>query len=101
MVTPQEARDMRAAIEREDELDAISQRTQHDNNVNSALSSWYNTLNIRIDASTTRTKALDVFEQIRSLLTTETDIFRLIILRQKLAEANEKYKKVKKVNPHS
>ena len=62
---------------------------------------WYNTLGIDIQGALTRDEALANYRQIESLLETETDNFRLFILRGKLDEANEKYKQVKAVNPNS
>lgn len=62
---------------------------------------WFDTLGINIQVSTTRTKALEIHDEIKQLLETETDKFRQRIISQKLFEANEKYIAVKKVNPNS
>jgi len=100
VVTESEAREMKTAMEdfqtRDNQLTQAQARADL-----STATDWFNTLGIRIQAATTRTQALDNFYQIESLLKTETNRFRITILRQKLDEANEKYKQVKKVNPVS
>ena len=98
--TPPQARAMRDAIELENQKDAQQRQDQHNVDIGIATA-WFNTQGININAATTRTQALDNFNQINSLLQSETDAFRLAILRKKLKEANEKYKAVKKVNPNS
>lgn len=96
MVTQQEAKDMRDAIRLLEQTE--SQQAQAQQQADLAIAqAWFNSLGINIQAATTRTQALDNFNQIESLLQTETDRFRLFILREKLAEANEKFKE-RKVN---
>ena len=100
MVTEQEARDMKTAIETFQVKDRQTEKTQFDADKATTLT-WFNGLRIDIQGATTRTQALANFTQIESLLKTETDRFRLFILREKLDEANEKYKQIKAVNPSS
>ena len=59
---------------------------------------WYDSLGIDIQGATTRTQASDNYSQIDTLLQTETDRFRLLVLRQRLAEANERYREIKRLN---
>ena len=100
MVTEQEARDMKTAIDAFQVKDRRDEQIQFDADKAVALT-WFNGLGIDIQGATTRTQALANFTQIESLLKTETDRFRLFILRGKLDEANEKYKQIKAVNPNS
>jgi len=71
-------------------LEQQTVKTQFDADIQVALD-WFNTLGISIQTATTRTEALDNFNQIETLLQTETDSFRLTVLRKKLQEANEKF----------
>ena len=98
MITETEAREIQAAIEAFQVKDAQTIQAQQRADLGIATA-WFNTLGINVQAATTRTQALTNFNQIESLLKTETDRFRLFILRNKLAEANERYKDVKRVNP--
>ena len=54
---------------------------------------WWDT--VKPNVIVTRQDAKDVFDFIKNLLTTETDVPRLRILRGKLKEANEKLKDLK------
>lgn len=93
MVTEQEARDMKAAIEAFEKKDADAQRAIHDAEMLKAQT-WYDSIKPKVP--TTRDEALTAYKTIKSLTETETDNFRLRILRQKLEEANEKFKELKK-----
>ncbi len=100
MVTEQEAKDMRTALNLLAQNEAQAAQVQQQADLAIALS-WFNTLGINIQTATTRTKAQENHDEIEQLLQNETDVFRLSVLRTKLAEANEKVKAVKKVNPNS
>lgn len=93
--TEQEAIDMENATRLLQQKRQQQFQAQHETDLAIALA-WFNTLGINIQASTTRTKALNNFNQIKSILQTETDVFRLTILRNKIEEANEKYKEIKR-----
>lgn len=98
MVSLQEAEEMRDAIRQLEQIE--NQQTQAQNQANRGVAlSWFNTQGINIQSATTRLQALGNFNQIKSLIQTETDTFRLTILKIKLLDANEKYKQVKKANP--
>ena len=94
MVTQQEAKEMRDAIKLLEQTETQQAQAQEDSKIQIALA-WFNSLNITIP--TTRNQALDNFNEIKQLLETETDVYRLAVLRKKLIEANEKYKEVKKL----
>jgi len=100
VVTPKQAREMKDAIRQLEDTENQQAQAQNQALIGQALS-WFNTQGINIPAATTRTKALDIFQQIQALLQTETDKNRLRILREKINEANDKYKEVKRANPHS
>lgn len=55
---------------------------------------WYNT--IKRQTPTTRQEALDDFNYIKSLLESETHPIRLDVLREKIIQANEKFKEIKR-----
>ena len=96
VVTEPQAREIQAAIEAFLEKDAQIIEAQHQADSAIALA-WFNTLGINIQVATTRTQALDNFNQIKLLLQTETDSFRLAVLRKKLEEANERYREIKRI----
>jgi len=100
VVTEAQAREMQAAIDAFQAKDGQIRRDQNQTDLALALA-WYNQQGIQIPNATTRTQALQNFNDIKALMQTETDSFRLGILRQKVQEANEKYKAVKKVSPNS
>ena len=100
MPTEQEARDMKTAITGFEKADALVKKTLFNDNKIIAQT-WFDTLGIDIQGATTRRQALSNFTQIESLLKTETDRFRLFMLREKLDEANKKIQKVKELNPNS
>ena len=94
MVTEQEARDMDAAMIAFRNKDDQVLRDQF--NADKAIATtWWNGLGIDIQGALTRDEALANYRTIESLLQTETDRFRLLVLREKLAEANEKFKERK------
>ncbi len=95
MVTEQEARDMKSAIEAFQNKDTQSLKTQLVADKATALT-WFNGLRIDIQGALTRDEALTNYRTIESLLKTETDRFRLFVLHGKLDEANEKYKELKR-----
>ncbi len=100
MVTEQEARDMKTAITEFEKADALVKKTLfNDNKV--IAEKWFDNLRIDIQGANTRRHALANFTQIESLLKTETDRFRLFVLREKLYEANKKYRTIKELNPNS
>lgn len=80
--TEQEARDMLAAINAFQVKDNQVLKVQHDANIQTVLT-WWNTLGINIQASTTRTQAKIIHTQIESLLQIETDRFRRPLLEKK------------------
>jgi len=94
MVTEQEARDMNIAITAFQNTDKAADEAQHNQNIRTA-ETWFNTLGINIPAATTRDQALTNFRSIQAEQTIQTDRFRLIVLRSKLNEANEKFKTIK------
>jgi len=94
MVTEQDARDMVMAINDFQSKDGQTAKTQFDADKAIALT-WFNSLGINIQGALTRDEALANFRTIESLLQTETERFRLIVLREKLDEANEKFKERK------
>lgn len=93
MVTRQEAIDMRLALEELAQFEQQQAQTQFDVDLQVALD-WWDTVKPAIP--TTRQEALDAYRFIEDLLKTETDRFRLIVLRKKLEEANEKFKERKR-----
>jgi len=95
MVTEQEARDMDAAIIAFHDKDTQTQRTQFDAD-KAIAETWWNTLGIDIQGALTRDEAIDNYRQIESLLQTETDRFRLVVLKEKLVEADEKFRERKR-----
>ena len=95
VVTPEEAREMRDAIVALEQQEAQTAQAQRQVDIATATA-WFNTLGINIQGAQNRGDALNNFDQIKSRLDTETDNFRLIILREKLTEANEKFKKRKR-----
>jgi len=98
MVTEQEARDMKIAIDSFQSSDEAARQAQQQADLTRA-EQWFNTLGIDIQAATTRRQALKNYNDIEILISTETDRFRLSVLRTKLKEANEKYKEVKRLSP--
>ena len=56
---------------------------------------WYDSQKIDISKAATRTEALDNFHLIEQMLRTEADNYKASILRQKLDEANKKFKERK------
>lgn len=95
MTTEQEARDMVTAIQAFQSKDSQTAKTQFDADKVVAVT-WFNSLGIDIQGALTRAEALTNYQQIESLLKTETESFRLLVLREKLSEANEKFKERKK-----
>ena len=93
MVTQQEARDMWAAIRQFQEMDSDAADAARQILRDAALVWWDG---IKPAVPTTRDEALAVFQFIENLLTTETDLVRLELLRKKLREANEKYRDIKR-----
>ena len=90
--TEQEARDMIAAINLAGQKDAQQAQALFNANKQTALN-WWDTVKPAIP--TTRQQALDAYNYIKNLLITQTDEFRKIILREKLEQANEKFKEIK------
>jgi len=93
MVTEQEAKDMREAIRLLEQTESQQVKVQRDINIQTALD-WWDT--IKPDIPTTRQEALTVHSFIKGLLETETDQYKLTILRKKLEEANEKFQEIKR-----
>jgi len=95
MVTEQDAIDMEEAMRLLEQKREQQVQTQYNADI-AIVEAWFNTLGINIQTATNRTQALDNFNQIKSLLETETDTFRIGMLRRKLEEANEKFKERKR-----
>ena len=93
MVTQQEAKEMRDAIKQLEESERQQTQTQNDAKIQIARD-WYNT--VEKPTPTTRQEALYIFNFIKSLIEIETDRDRLRLLKNKLDEANEKYKEIKR-----
>ena len=98
MTTETEAREIETAINAFHDKDAQTEKTRINALTATALI-WYNALGINIQQATTRRQALSNYTKIEALTLTETERFRLHILRTKLIEANDKYKAVKRLNP--
>jgi len=92
MVTEQEARDMAQAILDFQDLDSAAARSRFNADIATA-EAWFQT--IAPPVPTNRDEALANFNFINGKSRTETDQFRLIVLRQKLNEANEDFKRLK------
>ena len=93
MVSQQEAREMREAIRLVEQTEGQVAQAKFNADLGVAQA-WYNT--VERPEPTTRQQALDKFNHIKSLLETETDNFRLGVLRIELKKANEKYREVKR-----
>jgi len=92
MTTQQEAKDMRDAIRQLEQTE--EQQTRDQLGANMAIAeTWWNTVKPAIP--TTRLEALAAYQLIDGLLQTETDQFRIAVLKQKLKLANEEYKERK------
>jgi len=92
-VSENQAKEMRDAIKLLEQKEA--QIIQDANDAKYAVAvSWYDS--IEPATPTTRAEALTVFQFVEGKLKTETDSFRLALLRQKLKLANDKYKEIKK-----
>jgi len=94
MTTQQEARDMRDALKLLEESETRQRFDARQILINDALI-WWN-MN-KPPMPTTRQAALDAFNFIKQLLETETDRFRLALLREKLDQANNKFKEIKRI----
>jgi len=95
LVTRQEAKDMRDEIRLLEEFE--SQQLQNKLNADMAIAlAWFNNLGINIQTAQTRDQALANFNQIETMLQSETNNLRLKVLRNKLKEADEKYKERKR-----
>lgn len=95
VVTEPQAREMQTAIEDFQAKDSQVIEAQNQADLGIALA-WFNTQGINIQAAVNRNQALDNFNQIKLLLQTETDPIRKGVLREKLQEANEKFKERKR-----
>lgn len=100
VVTEDQAEEMRDAILLLEENEAKQNEIQHKSGIIGATS-WFNTLGINIQGAQDRTAALDNFDQIKSLFETERnkqlkDGFKIIVLNDRLNEANEKFKEIKR-----
>jgi len=95
MVTEQEARDMNTAILLFQAVDATADRAQFDADKAVAVT-WFGTLGIDVVGATTRTQAIRNYNDIEIQIGTQTDKFRLLVLREKLYETNEKFKEIKR-----
>jgi len=93
MVTVQEAKDMRDALRLLEQTESQQAKIINDVNIQTALD-WWNI--IKPVTPTTRQEALAVHNFIKGLLETETDQFRLGILRKKLEESNKKFQEIKR-----
>jgi len=95
-VTRVQAKEMRDAIKELEGFELQQADIKYQADLAVAIA-WWNS--VKPVTPTTRTQALTAFNAIEQLLTTETDTFRLIVLRRELRKANQKYKDVKRVNP--
>jgi len=94
LVSQQEAKDMRDAIKRLEQIEG--QQARDANNILIAQAkAWYNT--VKPSPPTNRDEALLAFQFIKVLMETETDHIKIGLLRRMLKEANEKYKEVKRL----
>jgi len=86
--TEQDAIDMRDAMNLLQQKEQQQVQALYDTNIQIALT-WWNT--VKPTTPTTRDEAKDAFDFIEQLLKTETDRYRLIVLRKKLEEANQEF----------
>ena len=93
MTTEQEARDMRDALKLLEQKEAQQQQLINQAKIQVAID-WWNTVKPSIPL--TRDEALTAYRFIEELLNSETDEFRLQLLRNKLQLANEKFKERKR-----
>jgi len=107
MVTQQEARDMWAAIQQFQVADSAQVQVEHDAKV-AVAEAWWDT--IKPAVPNTRDEALAAFRFIEAEIITQTNNFenetdrvqkevfqfRIVLLRNKLQLANEKYKERKR-----
>ena len=93
MITRQEAKEMRDALNELDDFE--TQQAQDAAGARRTIAeSWWNT--VKPSVPQTREEALTAYRFIEGLLQTETDRDRISLLRQKLQLANEKFKERKK-----
>jgi len=93
LVSRQQAEEMREAIDQLEIFEAEQNKIDFDNNIQIALTWWKG---IKPTVPNSRTEALGIVNLIKGLQITETDNFRLHILRQKLDKALEKLQEVKR-----
>lgn len=95
MVTEQEARDMQTAIDTFENKDERDRQDQF--NIDKGIAeTWFNTLGIDIQGALTRDQALINYRNIQGLLVVATNRFRIIVLKEKLIEAENKFLERKK-----
>ncbi len=92
-VTRQQAEEMRDAIKQLEEGEVVAAKVINDANIQVAVD-WWDTIKPAVPR--TRDEALAAYQFIEGLLQTETDNYRLVLLRQKLRDANEKYRERKR-----
>ena len=80
-------------IQTKNNADTAAAKVIRDANIQVAVD-WWNT--VKPAVPTTRDEALTAYRFIEGLLQTETDSLRLTLLRNKLEQANEKYKERKR-----
>jgi len=76
------------------DADTLQDKTDFDANI-AIAQAWFDS--VKPAPPTNRAEALAVFQFIEGLLQTETDIFRLKLLKIKLQEANIKFKDLKAI----
>ena len=90
-----QAREIHTAIGDFQSKDAQVAQVQFDMDKAVAVS-WFDSLGIDITEATTRVEVATIYFQIEALLESETDRFKITVMRAKLDEANEKYKEIKR-----
>jgi len=92
-LTPADAQRIFDALEELKQSKDDEAKTQREANQQIAQD-WWDT--IKPNTPTTRQEALDAFNFIKGKLKTEKDTWRLQLLGNKLVEANEKFKEIKR-----
>ena len=82
-----------ATIQAKNNADAAAAKVIQDAKIQVAID-WWNT--VKPAMPQTRDEALTAYRLIEGLLNTETDSFRLVVLRNRLQLANEKFKEIKR-----
>lgn len=92
-IIEEQAREMRDAIKLLEQKENNIRQTKLASDL-AVAQSWYDSLNLTIPIN--RDEALTHYKNIESMLKTETDPMKIIILATELKKANEKFKELKK-----